>query len=235
MPESCQHGGARSDGGGRGHTECAGLSGAGLPGGLADLIQWSIPPPRAAAVTVRGQASCGGPRRFPGRPGRSRARKDQQAAPALQQRIDQFARQSASRTVDIPVPETTTAEGVSWILQAIQSSQLAIETKVGEVCEDVGLLRQDLRTAVGRITEVEGRVSQAEGDLVDLKVKVAQLQTCTGELHRRAEDAENRSRCNNLRFVGFPEGAEENNAIEFLESWIKAMGPCAEALPLVCY
>ncbi|KAJ1107929.1 hypothetical protein NDU88_005315 [Pleurodeles waltl] len=138
--------------------------------------------------------------------GRDKANKQ---PPSSQQKIDQFTTPAGQREEGDAASGGPAPDGVSAILQAIQASQSAVETKIGEVREDVGLVRQDLRNAVSRITEVETRVSQTENDLADLRSKVAQLQTRTGELHRRAEDAENRSRCNNLRFIGFPEGSPQ--------------------------
>ncbi|KAJ1151198.1 hypothetical protein NDU88_003985 [Pleurodeles waltl] len=127
---------------------------------------------------------------------------------ASQPKIDQFTAPASSRGGgDTPIESHTSPDGVNAILQAIQTSQLAGETKIGEVKEDVGLIRQDLRNAVGRITTVEARVSQTEDDLAELRTKVTQLLSRIGELHQRAEDAENRSWRNNLRFIGFPEGA----------------------------
>ncbi|KAJ1161340.1 hypothetical protein NDU88_001827 [Pleurodeles waltl] len=145
--------------------------------------------------------------------------------PAFQQKIDKFTTPAGPRRDGETANRGPALDGVSAILQAIQSSQSAVETRIGEVREDMGLIRQDLRNAVRRITEVEGRVSQTEDELADLRTKVAQLQTRTSKLQRRAEDAENRSRRNNLRFVGFPEGAEEDKASEFLERWIKTWIP----------
>ena len=39
-------------------------------------------------------------------------------------------------------------------------------------------------------------------------------------LHQRAEDAEGRSRRNNVRFLGIPEGLEKPNVDLFLEKWL---------------
>ena len=51
----------------------------------------------------------------------------------------------------------------------------------------------------------------------------------TGALKERAEDAEKRTRRNNLRFVEFPEGVEGTATESFLEDWLKSWVP-AQAL-----
>lgn len=62
---------------------------------------------------------------------------------------------------------------------------------------------------------------QLQGEVASLKQQVSQLTSTTGALERRAEEAEGRARRSNIRVLGIPERAEEDNAKRFLERWIR--------------
>ena len=53
-----------------------------------------------------------------------------------------------------------------------------------------------------------------------LKREASRDQARLGEVAWRVNDTENRARRNNLRFVGFPEGAEKMDCSGFLEKWL---------------
>ena len=53
-----------------------------------------------------------------------------------------------------------------------------------------------------------------------MKAEVASLTAHSLKMEKRIEDAEGRSRHNNLRFVGFPERAIGPSVKLFLEGWI---------------
>ncbi|KAI4888483.1 hypothetical protein NFI96_000279 [Prochilodus magdalenae] len=59
-----------------------------------------------------------------------------------------------------------------------------------------------------RITEAEGRLSETEDKVLNLENNVALLETTVKTLVERAEDLENRSLRDNIRIMGFKEGAE---------------------------
>ena len=94
-------------------------------------------------------------------------------------------------------------------LKEIRRSMSSVDTK--------------LSTLISRITQVEDRVSQLEDEQANLKARPA---AATKEdiklLTDRLATAEERSRRNNLRFVGIPEGAEKNNVTAFLNEFISA-------------
>ena len=94
-------------------------------------------------------------------------------------------------------------------LKEIRRSMSSVDTK--------------LSTLISRITQVEDRVSQLEDEQANLKARPA---AATKEdiklLTDRLATAEDRSRRNNLRFVGIPEGAEKNNVTAFLNEFISA-------------
>uniref|UniRef100_H3A0E7 L1 transposable element RRM domain-containing protein n=1 Tax=Latimeria chalumnae TaxID=7897 RepID=H3A0E7_LATCH len=77
---------------------------------------------------------------------------------------------------------------------------------------------QDSQDKLGaRVMEAENRISKIEdrelGTEQDCKYLKQHLTTAL----ERIEDLENRSRRNNLRILGFPEGVEEGNPVKFLQ------------------
>ena len=123
------------------------------------------------------------------------------------------------------MPPVADTDRFAEILTAIQASRSALETQIGGVQAEVSLVRQDLRNVVDRVTATEDRISELEDALAGMGAKMAKLESATGALAARAEDAENRARCNNLRFVGFPEGVEGGAVESFLESWLRSWMP----------
>ena len=106
------------------------------------------------------------------------------------------------------------------ILQAIQDTKSSLESKIDAITLDVGLLRADHRKLVSRVASVETNLSELQPTTRDLQHTVKRLATEVHVLQRRAEDAEGRSRRNNVRFMGFAEGSETHNMELFLETWL---------------
>ena len=103
------------------------------------------------------------------------------------------------------------------ILQAIQDTKTSLESKIDAITLDVGLLRADHKKLVTRVATVETELSDLHPATKDLQHTVKRLASEVQGLQRRAEDAEGRSRRNNVRFVGFAEGSETQNMELFLE------------------
>ncbi|KAJ1199509.1 hypothetical protein NDU88_003343 [Pleurodeles waltl] len=78
------------------------------------------------------------------------------------------------------------------ILQAIQDSKAALETKIGDVGIDVAYLCQDLHQSVDRVTEAEVRRSQLEDAVWGMSSEVAGLSNNAKTLQEEAENFENR-------------------------------------------
>uniref|UniRef100_A0A3P9J2S7 L1 transposable element RRM domain-containing protein n=1 Tax=Oryzias latipes TaxID=8090 RepID=A0A3P9J2S7_ORYLA len=86
-----------------------------------------------------------------------------------------------------------------------------------------------------RIGEAEEPVSAVEDECCVLKGKVEELEKRNKALEDKLVDMETRSRLNNIRVVGLPEGAEGPDPCSFLESWLANaldMGPLRSPLVL---
>ena len=165
--------------------------------------------------------------------GKATMGKDKLAVPAQQPKMDKFTIPAPPKN---PTDTTQQAKDApedkfTEILAAIQASRLALEGQIGGLQTEVSLVRQDLRNVVDRVTETEDRVSSLENNVKDLQATVQSLSTKTGVLEYRAEEAESRARRNNIRLIGFPEGAEGGNCESFLEVWLKTWVPMESLSP----
>ena len=148
--------------------------------------------------------------------------------PTTQSKLDKFARPAGGGQppADAPgVRETSPSDNL--ILGAISDLRTSIEGKIGDLHADISLIRQDLRNTVDRVTETEGRVSEIEDSQRTCYAELTQLRKTVKQLELRAEDAEGRSRRNNIRLVGFPEGCEGRDPTDFVLGWLRSWLPAS--------
>lgn len=91
-----------------------------------------------------------------------------------------------------------------------------------EVNQKLGEIGADLKNTEARMEEVETRVAEVEEWSVSAKDMLLQALKEQERIVSKLTDLETRSRRNNLRIFGIPEGEEGNNACEFLEKFIKS-------------
>ena len=106
------------------------------------------------------------------------------------------------------------------ILTAIRESKEVLEAKIGAVQEETGLLRADHTKLSERVSETESCLTSLRPTVVEVQQQMKEMRAELHRLRDRAEDAEGRSRRNNVRFLGFPEKSESPNAELFLEEWL---------------
>lgn len=70
------------------------------------------------------------------------------------------------------------------------------------------------------ITKAEGRISDVETCSAVTKVALLSLLKEQRWLQEKVTDVESRSRRNNIRIYGVPEGSEGDSMIEFVERWL---------------
>ena len=80
------------------------------------------------------------------------------------------------------------------ILQAIQDSKVALEAQIGDIQVETGLLRADHK----RMTETEATLGSVRPTVINLQAQMKVVQAELQQLKERAEDAEERSRRNNV-------------------------------------
>ncbi|KAJ1101676.1 hypothetical protein NDU88_006741 [Pleurodeles waltl] len=106
------------------------------------------------------------------------------------------------------------------VLQAILNTKTSLETRIATIATDVTLLQADHRKLTDHVEETESSLAALRPTVQDLHFQLKQMQLDLTTLHTRAEDAEGRSRRNNIRLVGFPEQVESPNTELFVEQWL---------------
>uniref|UniRef100_H2ZVD0 L1 transposable element RRM domain-containing protein n=1 Tax=Latimeria chalumnae TaxID=7897 RepID=H2ZVD0_LATCH len=81
---------------------------------------------------------------------------------------------------------------------------------------DLQSLHSSVNNLGSKITAAEARISQIEDENGSRDTQAQHLQSQLSAVVSRIDDLENRSRRNNVRILGFPEGVEGNNLCTFL-------------------
>ncbi|KAI4880795.1 hypothetical protein NFI96_001799 [Prochilodus magdalenae] len=110
---------------------------------------------------------------------------------------------------------------VSAILAAIDGLRTEFSSKVEGIMSVLTEIRKELTDCTEQVVQAELRIAAVEDDLAKLNAKVLTLEKKNAMLEGKVLDLEMRSRRNNLRMVGLPEGAEGSDACTFLENWIQ--------------
>nr|CAG5997647.1 unnamed protein product [Menidia menidia] len=97
------------------------------------------------------------------------------------------------------------SDGQDKKLEEIRISTSATESKIADIADRIG--------------EVENRLCFLEDEHERRKANPAATADEVALLQQKL-DIENRERRNNLRFVGFPEGCDDHDAVHFLEETI---------------
>lgn len=114
---------------------------------------------------------------------------------------DQETAPDAELSVPMSVLQAELEKNRTAILKEINASLSPLNATLNDV-------RQKLDEYEPRFAEMETRLSDHGDRLDDLEKRVNILEKEKGELLAKTEDLENRSRRNNLRVIGLPEGAE---------------------------
>ncbi len=91
-----------------------------------------------------------------------------------------------------------------------------------ELNQALGDIRGDLENTNTRVEEAEMRVAELEERNNDLEDSLRQMQHKQELMQTKMTDLEARSRRNNIRLYGIPEGEEENNMMNFVAKLLKS-------------
>ncbi|RXN15565.1 LINE-1 type transposase domain-containing 1 [Labeo rohita] len=126
---------------------------------------------------------------------------------------------------DVAEDETSregTLEGVKAdaILAAINSMKTEFSSRFDGIMVAIESMKKEMNDCNERVSQADLRISNAEDDVAHLQAKINKLESKNKSLEDKLVDLETRSRFNNLRLVGLPEGAEGRDPCSFLEKWI---------------
>lgn len=114
-----------------------------------------------------------------------------------------------------------TEPSLKQIMAAIQACQSTLTEHIDGLRVDLSFLKQDMQSVKERTTEAEQRISDLEDVVRPLEGSVQSAQKDLAAHTDKLGDMEDRLRRNNIRLVGFPEGAEGRQVEDFLEQWLK--------------
>lgn len=121
----------------------------------------------------------------------------------------------------------TSSSHVSQDISQDISNINAILTKISTEIEGLAEIRRTtasteakVSTLISRIDEMERRIEYLESVDKDLQANPLANKKDVEAIWEKLEDMENRSRRNNVRFIGFPEGAEGTEVAKFVEDLI---------------
>lgn len=116
----------------------------------------------------------------------------------------------------------TSGEGVKAdeILATINSMKTEFSSRFDGIMVAIESMKKEMTDCNERVLQAELRISNTEDGVAHLQAKVNKLESKNKSLENKLVDLETRSRLNNLRLVGLPEGAEGRDACSFLEKWI---------------
>ena len=109
-----------------------------------------------------------------------------------------------------------------------------IDAKIDSLGSSLKKIDDSLHMLGDQVNEIQQRVSSNEDDITELVKRVKVLKKENTDLKSWTEDAENRSRRSNLRFVGIPERAEAGDVLGFISHLIpKLLGEANFSVPPV--
>lgn len=124
---------------------------------------------------------------------------------------------------DIKAGHLTMKKELSGFSETIKRD---MREELGNFKEEINLklseIGAELKNTEARMEEVENRVGEVEEWSVNAKDALLNVLKEQERIVSKLTDLETRSRRNNLRIFGIPEGEEGSNACEFLEKFIKA-------------
>ncbi|KAJ1098411.1 hypothetical protein NDU88_003522 [Pleurodeles waltl] len=112
---------------------------------------------------------------------------------------------------------------VERIGTSLEWARTSLEGKIDKVASDLTLLHADHRKLADKAGALEMRLDGLTSTRLEniVGVVLAHIK----ELESRAEDAEGRTRRNNIRVVGLPEGVEGRDAVAYAETWLRGLVP----------
>ncbi|KAK7907598.1 hypothetical protein WMY93_016210 [Mugilogobius chulae] len=119
---------------------------------------------------------------------------------------------AANDSVNMSALKDELEKNKNAILTEIKASLAPINSSIVEV-------NAKLDAFEPRITEMETYLSDHSDRIDSLEKRVDHLEKERGELRTKVEDLENRTRRNNLRVIGLPEGLEGRTAVPFMSQF----------------
>ena len=123
-------------------------------------------------------------------------------------------------------PESKKMDPIStqsiWVaLQQMKDELIShFDAKIGQIQTSLTSIEGKLSTLGDKVEELEQRVSSNQDNITELEERVIKLEKDNAYLLEKMDEAENRSRASNLRFLHVPERSEGKDIKGFMEKLI---------------
>lgn len=111
----------------------------------------------------------------------------------------------------------------SKIEGAVSGLQADIAAVTDELTSSLATMQRSIDNQEDRLKEVEKSATATSDSVTALETLVNKLKSEVGDLQTKCEDLENRSRRNNIRLVGVPEGLEGTSPTEFISKLLQKL------------
>lgn len=109
------------------------------------------------------------------------------------------------------------------LMKAISALQKTVESKFTTISATMSSLQTTLSTMSGKVRDIEVAVTTHADRLESLEALCKTLQDGYNYQRKKVLDLESRSRRQNIRITGIPEGAEKGNPSEFVSALIPTL------------
>ena len=106
------------------------------------------------------------------------------------------------------------------VQEVTESIGKLLEEKLAKFTNALEVMTTRVEGNSKRLDEAEGRVSTLEDMLATTEYKLQEVEKKLQTLTEKADDLENRTRWDNIKVVGFKEGAEGEQLVAFFERWL---------------
>ncbi len=128
----------------------------------------------------------------------------------------------------------TSKKEESNIISAITNMREDFSVQFTGIMSAIQEVKQEVKDFSNRLTTAEQWISDTEDQVSGLQYTVDTLQQQVKTFGEKLEDQENRSRRNNVRIVGLPEGVEGSDVVGFIEKWLpEVLGPDKFSGPVI--
>lgn len=121
---------------------------------------------------------------------------------------------------DANIMEVSAMDMSELVREVTQNICEVMEQKLSKLTDALDKIASSLEGQSKRITEAEQRVSTVEDQVAALELRLEQVESRQVAMAEQLDDAENRSRWDNIRILNLKEGTEGEHPLQFFESWL---------------
>lgn len=128
---------------------------------------------------------------------------------------------SHSSAHELNPPTAIGTDKLDLILKKIRDSRAAIELQIGTLSTNLTLLKADHDKLTDKVKDHKILLDDLVPQQTATTAQLDQVKRQLKGMQEKLDDAEGRSRRNNVRILGIPERSEGTNPTQFIEDWLR--------------